>query len=457
MTWSIWIVASAALGAYLGHRMLRGENRQLFMPGATTAGHYQIELDCGACHTAAFADRDSIQQACVDCHGAALRKSKDSHPLSKFTDPRNADRLAELDARYCVTCHIEHQPGRTQEMGLTLPEDYCWRCHQDIGEERPSHRELSFDSCASAGCHNYHDNRALYEDFLLQHATEPWLLDAPLVAERSAPTPGDAPLHAAEQDGPRASGETAGVIAQWAQSRHAQGGVNCSGCHGDSEDSWIRRPGIAACAECHATEQSGFLAGRHGMRLARGLPPMRPELARLTMRDAAHGRELSCTSCHRAHDFDTAVAAVDSCLDCHADEHSRAYLGSPHHLLWRAEQAGDSASGSGVSCATCHLPRETQRHADGQALVAAQHNQSANLRPAEQMARAVCMNCHGLGFVLDALADPRLLRNNFRGRPQTRVPGIEMALERERQRSRTAPERTSGADADEPAPPTRER
>lgn len=457
MTWSIWILAAAALGGYLGQRMLRGEDRRLFMPGATSTGHYQIELDCGACHTRAFADRDAIQQACVDCHGEALRKSKDSHPLSKFIDPRNADRLAELDARYCVTCHVEHQPGRTQAMGLTLPADYCWRCHRDIGEERPSHRDLGFDSCASAGCHNYHDNRALYEDFLLQHAAEPWLLKVPLVAGRSPPPPGDAPLRAAEQDAPQDLGEAAGVVAEWARSGHARGGVNCSGCHQDSGGSWIRRPGVAACAECHAPEHAGFLAGRHGMRLARGLPPMRPELARLAMRDSAHGRELNCTSCHGAHDFATAAAAVESCLDCHADDHSRAYLGSPHHRRWQAERAGDGAPGSGVSCATCHLPREVQPGADGRSVVAAQHNQSANLRPVEQMARSVCMNCHGLGFVLDALADPRLLRNNFSGRPRTRLPSIEMALERERRGSRSAPERASGAGAGQSAPPTPER
>ena len=51
--------------------------------------------------------------------------------------------------------------------------DYCYRCHADVGEERPTHRDLPFDSCANVGCHNFHDNRALYEDFLVEHASEP--------------------------------------------------------------------------------------------------------------------------------------------------------------------------------------------------------------------------------------------------------------------------------------------
>lgn len=435
MIWSIGILAVLGAGAYLGHRMLFGADRQLFMPGITTAGHYQIQLDCGACHTTSFTDRDAMQRACIDCHGEALRQAKDTHPLSKFTDPRNADRLARLDARYCVTCHVEHQPGRTTEMGLTLPVDFCWRCHQDIGEVRPSHRDLEFASCASAGCHNYHDNRALYEDFLLGHAREPDLLPRGRIPQRSAPAPRAGPLSAADQDAPAGAGQQPGVVTEWLRSAHARGGVNCMGCHRDAADAWVERPGTDACGECHAGERTGFLAGRHGMRLARGLGPMRPDLARLPMADDAHGRQLGCVSCHGAHDFDTGAAAVEACLGCHVDAHSRAYSDSPHHRLWRAEREGRGAPGSGVSCATCHLPRATQRDPEGGLWVAAQHNQSANLRPVEQMVRSVCMNCHGLGFALDALADPKLLRNNFNGRPVAQVPSIGMALERERRRS----------------------
>ena len=40
--------------------------------------------------------------------------------------------------------------------------DFCVACHsegdQDVRWDRPSHADLAFDTCASAGCHNYHDN-----------------------------------------------------------------------------------------------------------------------------------------------------------------------------------------------------------------------------------------------------------------------------------------------------------
>jgi hypothetical protein len=145
------------------------------------------------------------------------------------------------------------------------------------------------------------------------------------------------------------------------------------------------------------------------MRLAVGLPPMEPALSRIPMRADARG-VLGCTSCHGAHAFDTRRAAADACLACHADEHSLAWERSPH------------ASG-GVSCATCHLPRV--RDESGRILVS--HNQNDFLRPNEKQIRAVCMQCHGLGFSIDALADSALVRRCFAGRPARQVESIRFA------------------------------
>ena len=58
------------------------------------------------------------------------------------------------------------------------------------------------------------------------------------------------------------------------------------------------------------------------------------------------------------------------------------------------------------------------------------HNPNAYLRPNEKMIRPVCMDCHGLGFAIDALADPALAANNFKGRPAVHVPGIDWAARR---------------------------
>jgi formate-dependent nitrite reductase cytochrome c552 subunit len=185
----------------------------------------------------------------------------------------------------------------------------------------------------------------------------------------------------------------------------------------------------AACADCHKDETTGFLAGKHGMRLAQKLTPMTPALARLPMkREAAH-RELSCVSCHGAHTFDTRTAAVESCLSCHNDQHSLAYQKSKHFELWQSELKGAAPAGSGVSCATCHLPRESVGEADD-VRVLAQHNQNLNLRPNEKMIRSVCLDCHGLAFSIDALADKALVQANFAGSPKRHIESIDMALKR---------------------------
>jgi hypothetical protein len=147
------------------------------------------------------------------------------------------------------------------------------------------------------------------------------------------------------------------------------------------------------------------------------------------MRPDSLERELGCSSCHGPHDADTRRAAVDACLGCHQDTHTLSYDRSPHAALWRAEVGGTGAAGSGVSCAACHMPREVHGRG-GDDEVRVQHNQNWNLRPNEKMLRDVCLRCHGLGFSIDAMADPFLVETNFAGRPATHVESIEMVRRR---------------------------
>ena len=449
--WALWLALSAAAVSYLGHRLYgEGTDKTVFLPGQTSHGHHQIELACSACHTSAYADREAIQAACENCHADALEEAKDDHPKSKFTDPRNADRIAVVDARYCATCHVEHRPEITLEMGVTVPADYCYLCHHDIAEDRPSHSGMAFDTCASAGCHNFHDNRALYEDFLAKHLDEvdtrhgEQLIERNLgeIAEQLPDYPLDRfPIRAlslVERQGPEGLHYDAVIDAEWLASRHAAAGVSCTACHQAEGDAaiWIDKPDHSACSSCHAGEVSGFLQGKHGMRLdvdrlGRSLPPMTPALARLPMKAAAADRELGCSSCHAAHRYDTTAASVDGCLECHDDGHSLAYLDSPHHQLWLDEQAGTLPAGSGVSCASCHMPRMERDYYWGTFVHhQVQHNQSDTLRPNEKMIRPVCLGCHGLGFAIDALADEALIERNFSGRPAHHVESLDLARER---------------------------
>jgi len=428
-----WLLGATAVTALAGYLTYCFNNQDgyavVFLPGPTTHGHYQIEMKCASCHEPWGGVRE---QSCIDCHGNALKAADDSHPMAKFSDPRNADRLLTLAADQCVTCHIEHKPENTLAMGVTQPQDYCYHCHSDVAKERPSHQGMSFTTCQNIGCHNYHDNTALYEDFLVKHASEPKVLPTALIPQRVPQKPSKAtlPLTAEQQDGPHAgiTNNSSKIISDWVSSAHASAAVNCSDCHGKAE-LWANQPPQDACNQCHKDETTGFLEGLHGMRIAQGLPPMQPELARLPMKPEAAHHTLTCNSCHSPHDSNTRKAAVESCLQCHNDSHSLAYKESTHYKLWVAELSGSAPAGTGVSCATCHMPRETHTRG-GITTVSVQHNQSLNLRPAEKMIRSVCITCHGLGFTLDSLADPQLGRRNFDGPPEHHNESIEMVLRR---------------------------
>lgn len=442
--WLLWLGSAVLLAAGLAYLMLKGSDRALFMPGPLSPGHHQIALACDACHTDPLGGGEVLQQACVDCHGDDRKKPFDSHPLVKFTDPRNADRLEKIEATKCVTCHTEHRPEITLKDGLTQPLDLCVHCHQDIAEERPSHEGMAFDTCKDSGCHNYHNNRALYTDFLFKHRREPDLMETRILPEREfgdrldemMDYPHDRfPVEALGIEQMDAPGPVPAELQRdWLETAHAGAGVNCSACHVVSAEEgetaqWTDHPGEKGCAQCHGLEIDRFRKGRHGMRLAVGLPPMTPDQARLPMRPEAGHEELTCNSCHPAHRFDVRKAAVEACLGCHADEHSLAYRGSPHHALWQRELAHELPEGSGVSCASCHMPRVDFDVNDWISRILVDHNQSANLSPNSKMIRSSCLHCHGLPFTLDALADRDLIERNFQGRPETHVRSIEMAEE----------------------------
>ena len=468
--WILWGALSLGIGGYLAAGLLMKSAastpllqpaRLMFLPGKTSHGHYQIELACESCHVSPFGGREALQESCERCHGQELKDAIDKHPRSKFTDPRNAELAEKLDATLCVTCHVEHRPEITSTMGVTLATDFCAHCHQDIAKDRPSHEGMAFNTCNSAGCHKFHDNRALYEDFLAKHLDEAPLRVRALLPQRNfsavaAEWPGYPierfPLKAqTTADAPAELMRAPEIVNDWLATAHARGGVNCSGCHKAEREgaaTWVKQPDHKVCTECHEQEVKGFLAGKHGMRLAESLPPMTPAQARQPMHATSGHKALGCTSCHSAHRFDTRKAALEACTGCHDDKHTSAYKQSPHAKLWSDEIAGRAPQGSGVSCASCHMPRTEYRvpGMDAKRLLV-QHNQSDNLRPNEKMIRPVCMSCHGLGFTINALADPALVANNFSGAPKVRIDSLDMVAKRVKQIEQGRSRKKSSAEA----------
>jgi predicted CXXCH cytochrome family protein len=429
--WITWIVLTLAISGFYLYKIFADEDKEVFLVGNASHGHFQIEMACDTCHTDAFGGEDAIQEACVGCHQQELDEAHDSHPRKKFTDPRNADLLEILDARKCVSCHTEHQSEQTRDMGVTLPDDYCFHCHEEVGEERKSHEGLPFDSCATAGCHNFHDNRALYEKFLVENSGGNWLKDISRIAKAN-----NASLNA-QPDKPY-QGLTFETKQQahpeikddWYHSSHAQADVQCGACHSDVEQNWVEKPGLEQCQSCHQYETETFKLGKHGMRIAQGMDGLDPKLSTMKFHDTATAHN-QCSSCHQPHSFDADFAKQEACLTCHSDEHSLAFESSPHAKLSDKAASGLISEEEVVTCATCHMPRLEQKKA-GTIIVKVNHNQNDNLRPNEKMIRPVCMQCHSLDFSIDALADEKLIMNNFSHPPTEHVPSIDWALEREK-------------------------
>ena len=435
----LWLLLTLLLTGYY-YDQLTGSDKDIFSPGSATDGHYQIINDCGTCHGGGFENEKTIQKSCVSCHGSELKAVNDSHPKKKFLDPRNADRLAIIDATYCVTCHVEHQPSRTGDMGLTVPEDFCIYCHDDVAINRPSHKGMVFNTCSSAGCHNYHDNKALYEDFLLKHKNDSQHLVEMSVLKKDLGnyfTKQDEKFRKTVTIEDQDSGTTqldAKILVQWEKSTHATSGVNCSECH-MNKYVWNSQVNIERCEDCHELEVIGFKNGKHGMSLLISDTTIDVSESRLTKNnhsshDTKNEKRLSCTSCHSDHNFNVEYAAIDACLNCHEDNHSRNFKKTKHYASWLEVKNETLGENEGVTCATCHLSRKLVSE-NGVQRTLVQHNQNENLEPNEKMVRSVCMNCHGLQFSLESLMDEALIESNFNGVPTIKNEGFDMAAQRE--------------------------
>jgi len=217
---------------------------------------------------------------------------------------------------------------------------------------------------------------------------------------------------------------------QWQTSAHALAEVNCSSCHQNEETkNFVAQPTEESCKSCHENSVDTFLLGKHGIRTLEGLAPLTPAMAHLPMKDGAD-RQLSCNTCHNVHTVNTYEAAVDSCLTCHADNHSLNYKNSPHANIFREIGTLPRPSQDAVTCATCHLPRSVSGDE-----VLVNHNNTYTLKPRDRMVKEVCMNCHGLEHSFNSIFDDELVEANFARPPTQKLPTFQLVRDLEKKRS----------------------
>ncbi|MEL6399839.1 MAG: cytochrome c3 family protein [Cyanobacteria bacterium J06607_6] len=158
------------------------DNKEVFLPGETSVGHYLFEASCSSCHEGF---NPVSNENCSRCHQAEL--AEDKHGAAKFRDPRWAGELAKIEALTCTTCHNEHVHmfGR----GVHLQPDLCMACHEGIIQgDLKSHDDFAADGCWTAGCHNYHDHRSISTGFLIENLDQPPILPVQKLPDRTVLT-----------------------------------------------------------------------------------------------------------------------------------------------------------------------------------------------------------------------------------------------------------------------------
>jgi hypothetical protein len=176
---------------------------RILAPGVMTPGHENIS--CRACHKPApgtirqqiqanlrywvglraegadFGNAPVTATACASCH---VRKA-DTHPTYRFKEPRFLDAVNRLDARDCLTCHIEHRDRR-----VLAKADECQLCHDRLVVKNDPldapHRTLisNADWASCLGCHDYHGNherkaQTAFADRYSRSAIDSYMGDGP--------------------------------------------------------------------------------------------------------------------------------------------------------------------------------------------------------------------------------------------------------------------------------------
>ncbi|VEP16737.1 Cytochrome c552 [Hyella patelloides LEGE 07179] len=218
---------------------------------------------------------------------------------------------------------------------------------------------------------------------------------------------------------------------QWQSSAHALAEVNCSSCHQDeATKQLVAKPTAESCRSCHENSVETFLLGKHGIRTLESLSPLTPAMAHLPMKDSAKDLQMNCNSCHNVHSVNTAVAATDSCLTCHNDNHSLNYQNSPHGGIIKNLSTLPRPNERAVTCATCHLPRTIVGET-----VLVNHNNTYTLLPRDRMVKEVCLNCHGVEHAYNSIFDDEIVEANFAHPPTQKMQTFELVRALEKKRS----------------------
>jgi hydroxylamine dehydrogenase len=183
---------------------------------------------------------------------------------------------------------------------------------------------------------------------------------------------------------------TPNVVADWQVGKHAESGIDCTGCHGDQHKSAedvakVEIPTPETCGRCHEIELAQFKKGKHAFAwAAMKAMPTTHELPlelregmkgcggchKIGLKTAAEIKELqqggsgfgvaSCDACHTRHVFSiTEARQPQACETCHMGfDHPQweMYSASKHGVRFGLKQMKVlPETVAAPACQTCHM------------------------------------------------------------------------------------------------------
>jgi predicted CXXCH cytochrome family protein len=353
-------------------------------------GNHLICLSCHQMHHAngqlfLLAENLAGGTMCLRCHADRCCMLGTSHDLrQKFPAERDRLGLTADTGGPCSACHLFHEYARPPESSTLDPSGQCSTCHQ---AGRPAEtKALGPANHTPVGCTKCHDPHSEQYGQYLRNVAHAVCTDCHAAQAGLCGGPHDVEL----------------ASANWPSASAATGDA-CLTCHRPHarDDAGRFRAGYAAnanagegaCLPCHMpVEPGGDLALLH--------PRDATNLAasELPLESAAHGKLVSCRTCHDPHRGRSPDAALlrivaatptsaELCITCHAEAANIQAIGHAGQVLWAA---GLDAR----ACGPCHVTHGRADAVEPHLMWPVQLADPTEATPPARAADRHCLACH---------------------------------------------------------------
>lgn len=332
---------------------------------------------CLACHPRNENAVHGKDLPCTDCHAFGAGETRAaSDCIACHKDPQgDYAALTVHTRRDCMTCHQPHG-----EQGVIVAD--CLGCHED--HERRHGNAPAAERCTT--CHLPHKKAVAaldqcaqcHDRKMMRRATTGGHSACTTCHKENEEVPRDCTQCHARRPGPAlgAATHTEHADCKSCHSPHDPRGTaraSCLRCHDDLAPKHPSDPKLGGCLGCHDIHPGVKPAATHAVARACTSCHKAPKI-QARGDNAVHGKDLTCSTCHDAHDF-----TAPSCGSCH-DQQSLQVASAPGHAQCNAchkdphrpvAEAGrcsachdaeyKTAPTGHRDCTSCHQPHDGKR------------------------------------------------------------------------------------------------